>query len=1181
MGDVVLGQEEVRALVAGELDVDPAAIGPDEDLVTLGLHSMRMIRIAASLRRRGVRVNFSDLALRPTVLAWSELIEERLGAEGDRPARPVEPPRQESAAGEPFGLATMQHGYWIGRADGQALGGVAAHLYAEFDGQGVEPRRLERAVVDLVNRHGMLRSQFLDDGTQRVLDQPGHPIWSLTDLREVPAAEVEGRLEEIRRQKTHQRMRADLGQVLDVSLTLLAGGRTRLHVDVDMLAADALSYRLMLADLAAFYRDGGSALAPLSYDYRSYLADYNALNAAAREEQRAWWQEVLPELPDAPALPLVPESEREDPLRTVRYEHWLDPEHKRRLIDRAHERGVTPATVLASVFADVVGTWSSEQKFLLNLPLFNREPLHPDVERLVGDFSSSVLLDVDVTEPLSVLERARRFQRNLHTKASHVACPGLDVLRDLGRLRGEPVLANVVYTSGLNLGELFQDTVIDTFGEPVWIISQGPQVVLDAQVVELRGGLLFNWDVREQAFPAGMMDTMFRRNRELLEELLADDADWGLVASRGLPPAQAAVRASANDTDRPVSGRLLHEGFFEHARSTPELPAVVGGADGELTYGRLRDRALRVAGALVARGVRPGDAVSIQLPKGPDQVVAALGVLAAGASYVPIGVEQPDVRRDSIERTGDVVLALRSSGGSPEAGGVPVLDLGTALDGSEPLEEPVAVDPESVAYVIFTSGSTGLPKGVEVAHAAAMNTVDCVNEYFGISTGDRSLGVSPFEFDLSVYDIFGLLSVGGCVVLPDDESRRDGQRAAELVRAHGVTVLNCVPSLLDAILAGGEAQGLGTSLRVVILGGDWVGVDLPERLRRLAPGCRFAGLGGTTEAAIHSTVCEVTGDVPAHWKAVPYGVPLGNVRCRVVNEAGADCPDLVPGELWIGGRGVARGYRNDPERTEDRFVLHEGRRWYRTGDLARYWPDGTLEFLGRRDSQIKVRGYRIELGEVEAALRALPAVHRAVADVVGETTRKLVATVTLTEAPDAPEASGTASDAVVDAVEASDAVEAGLREALAAVLPPHMIPERIEILDAFPLTPNGKLDRKAVRTMLDAGAAGERPHTEPSGDLETVLADIVGSVLGAGRVSVEGDFFALGGDSVLATKVIAQIRQWLDTSEPTVTDLFAARTVRELAVRLAKRQSAPGRIELAAGIYREVAAMSLAQLAES
>jgi mycobactin phenyloxazoline synthetase len=463
------------------------------------------------------------------------------------------------------------------------------------------------------------------------------------------------------------------------------------------------------------------------------------------------------------------------------------------------------------------------------------------------------------------------------------------------------------------------------------------------------------------------------------------------------------------------------------------------------------------------------------------------------------------------------------------------------------------VDAESIAYVMFTSGSTGQPKGVEVAHAAAMNTLDCVNEHFGSKPGDRSLALSALEFDLSVYDMFGLLSVGGGVVVVDDESRRDGHRAVELIRTRGVTHLNCVPSLLDMILAAAEPDGLGDSLRVGILGGDWVGADLPERLHKLAPNCRFAGLGGTTETAIHSTVCEVTGAPPAGWHAVPYGTPLGNVRCRVVDRQGNDCPDWVPGELWIGGRSVARGYRNDPERTADRFVRHEGERWYRTGDLARYWPDGTLEFLGRRDHQVKVRGHRIELGEVEAALRAVPDVHRAVAAVVGQGGHKLVAAVTA----------------------AGDMTGDRIRTAAGRSLPPYMIPELVEVLDEFPLTSNGKLDREAVRSLLADGSNRPQNHyTAPANDLEAAIADIVGQVLAVHEVGVQTDFFALGGDSVLATTVIAKVRAWLDTSDAAVTDLFATRTVRDLAVRLAGRQRIPGRLEQAARIYLEVTAMS-------
>lgn len=1148
MGSEPVQEDEIRERVAGVLGVEPGSIGDDDDLVELGLNSILTMKLASGWRRLGLAVNFADLALVPTVRAWAQLLAERRAERPDAGQEERDPPAPRESAGdesEPFGLAVMQHGYWIGRSDDQALGGVAAHLYAEFDGQGLEPERLGRAVTALVRRHGMLRSQFSDDGTQRVLPEPALPVWSVTDLRDLGGQEVSQRLETIRDRKTHQRLRVDLGQVVDVSLTLLPGGRTRLHVDVDMLAADALSYRVLLADLAELYARDAEHLdgqGSLSYTYRQYLQDRAALDRVAHQAERAWWQERLPDLPDAPALPLVPESERADPYRTVRYDHWLDPQGKQRLLERAHRHGVTPAVVLASVFAEVVGGWSSQQRYLLNVPLFNREPTHPDVDQLVGDFTSSVLLDVDSRRPATVLERARWLQRSLHTSASHASYPGLDVLRDLGRYRGEPVLASVVYTSGLDLGELFRESVLEAFGEPVWIISQGPQVVLDAQVVELRGGLLLNWDVREQAFPEGLMEEMFARHREAVEALLADEASWDRPVPAGPPAGQVEVRRKVNDTARAPSGRLLHEGFFAWAEATPDAPAVVWG-DEVLTFDEVRDRSLRLAGALAARGVRPGDAVSVQLPKGPDQIVAVLGVLAAGAAYVPLGADQPESRRERIQQVGDVSFAVTAG------------DVAEATASGERLAALVPLDTGAVAYVLFTSGSTGEPKGVEVTHAAAMNTLDRLNEHFSVGPKDRSLGLSALEFDLSVYDIFGLLSAGGSVIVVDDETRRDGMRTARLVREQRPTVLNCVPGLLEMLLEAGKAEGIGDSLRVVLLGGDWVGADLPARVGEQVPGCRFAGLGGTTETAIHSTVCEVTGPAPEAWKAVPYGVPLGNVRCRVVNERGLDCPDWVPGELWIGGASVALGYRNDPERTAERFVEHEGDRWYRTGDLARYWPDGTLEFLGRNDHQVKVRGHRVELGEVEAVLRSLPSVQRAVAELVGG---KLLAAVT--------------REAGADAAAGPEA----LRAAAAELLPPYMVPDHIDVLDELPLTGNGKLDRKAVRATLVASSAGEDDAASrpPETDLEVALADVLAQVLAVDQVGAEDDFFALGGDSVLATTAMARVREWLDTTEAAVSDLFASRTVRALAARLAAKQSTPGRLEQVAAVYLDVAAMS-------
>ncbi|WP_067819867.1 non-ribosomal peptide synthetase [Nocardia inohanensis] len=1267
-----IAKDEIRTAVAGHLGLEPHAIADHEDLIQLGLDSIRTMKLAGSWRKRGLAVNFAQLAAEPTVAAWHRMlggdnaavdggdagtaaapapaehgtvvgaagsalgstpgaaaVDSASGAarRGSSAAAPdsnlaVAAADSQDAAGTdsvsgstgaefdvaavipddgtPFGLAPMQHAYWIGRSDGQQLGAVAAHLYVEFDGAGVDPERLGAAVEALVRRHPMLRTRFLPDGTQQTLERPGRSVWSVTDLRAADAAEVERVLEELRDKRTHQLMAVEEGQVVDIALTLLPAGRTRLHLDVDMLAADAMSYRILIADLARLYH--GEQLPPQDYTFRQYLAEHSA-PAAEHAADREWWQARLPEMPGAPELPRALETP-DAVARTVRFHRWLSPEAKARMFANAHARGLTPAMALASVFAETIGGWSAQRRFLLNLPLFHREPVHPQVDGVIGDFTSSVLLEVDVTEPATVTERAQALQRELHSAGAHSAYSGLEVLRDLGRHRGEPILAPIVYTSAINLGELFGDQVTATFGDPVWIISQGPQVLLDAQVTEVRGGLLLNWDVRENAFPATMVETMFARYIEAVLRLAgsddaaptAGDAGWEADAAVRIPVEQAVIRAQVNATDGPVSGRALHAGLFAHAAANPDAPAViwesrvdalasaniepagsdssVDGGEGAdhgaepgnggrnalsdsvirtLTYGGLAAEALAVAGALRAAGVQPGDSVAVQLPKGPEQILATVGVLAAGAVYVPVGFDQPAARRAEILKTGDVVAIVTAGGEVPEVRAIP---LSQARVFPEPLAEPVLPDPEQIAYVLFTSGSTGKPKGVEVPHRAAMNTIDDLNERFEVGAADRALALSALEFDLSVYDIFGLLSAGGAVVAVDEQQRGDSARWVEILRRHRVSVLNCVPSLLDMTLEAAAGKPLD-SLRTVLLGGDWVDVALPSRLAAVAPACRFAGLGGATETAIHSTICEVVNaQVPAEWSAVPYGTPLRNVRCRVVGPSDHDCPDWVTGELWIGGDGVAAGYRGDPERTADRFVTHEGVNWYRTGDLARYLSDGTLEFLGRADHQVKIRGYRVELGEVESALRALPGVRHAIAAVIGSAAPKLAAVVV-------------ANDGIVLETTA-------LLDAAADLLPAYMIPTRLELLPELPFTSNGKPDRKAILALLGEDES-EREFVAPRTDPERALADIVAGVLERDRVGVTDDFFALGGDSVLATAVVARVRDWLESPDTVVSDFFAARTVAGLAERLLERErraGATGRLARIAALYLEVAAMS-------
>ena len=1120
--------EIVREQVADVLGT--RGFGDTDDLFEHGLDSLGMIRLSGAWRENGFDVTFEDLSAVPTVAAWSVLLR-RPGSGSPAPGFERGP-----GQGEPFPLATMQHAYWIGRQDGQPLGAVAAHFYTEFDGEGIDPDRLAKALGVVVDRHPMLRVRFDDDGHQRVEPSGAAPSVTVRDLSALPERDLERSLDRIRDSSTHRRMDVAAGQVLDLALTLLPDGRTRLHVDLDMIVADALSLRVLLEDLRGAYL--GEQAPPLDYGFADHLTDRRVRGRAQRERAQAWWRDRLAQIPPPPVLPVRPEAwvpaRPSDPTtRSTRLHHRLTPARSRALRRRARDFGITPAVALATAFAEVLGTVSADPHFCLNLPLFDRAPLHPDVDRLIGDFSSSVLLGVDTTDPLPFVERARILQGDLHRAVDHGAYGGVEVLRDLTRHNGgAPTLAPVVYTSAIGLGPLFGDQVQECFGRPSWIISQGPQVLLDAQVTELDDGLLLNWDLRAHAFESNTMELAFDRYRNLVESLVDDPEVW----NRDFAPTLSDTRTrTTHALDLPVpEPRALHERFFAHALSRPGDIALIPPTGGALTYGELAERALRVTGA-VTEAVPAGATVAVHLPRGTDQVAAVLGVLAAGCAYLPLNPTHPAARRGRILTLGEPELLITDDPRAVADGGTPVLTPERARGLSPGTER--ATDPGSVAYVLFTSGSTADPKGVEIEHRSAAHTIDVLTTVLEAGVADRTLALAEYDFDMSVFDLFAPLSVGGAVVLVDTADLRDAERWARAASDAAVTVLNCVPTFLDMLVSAVEDGAAPLPpLRAVLVGGDRIAPSLVERLRALAPECRFLALGGMTEAAIHSTLLEVK-DTDPSWPCVPWGRPLPGVVCRVVDSQGRDRPDLVPGELWIAGPGLARGYRGAPDLTAERFVTHRGRRWYRTGDLARYTLDGSLEFLGRVDHQVKVNGVRVETGEIEAALSSHPEVSWAMALLLDRPAPRLAAV-------------------VVPGQGAGKDTHASIVDHVRDLLPPAMVPDPILELSETPLTPNGKPDRAALTRLLRDHLEGTPEHREPPrGETETLVARIWSELLDAPDPGRTDSFFALGGDSLLATRAVAALRGAGHTGAR-VSDLFAHPLLGAFAATLTERGEA-------------------------
>ena len=425
-------------------------------------------------------------------------------------------------------------------------------------------------------------------------------------------------------------------------------------------------------------------------------------------------------------------------------------------------------------------------------------------------------------------------------------------------------------------------------------------------------------------------------------------------------------RCKLNDTCKEYHYKGLHEEFFETAECYPEKTAIIWYDEmrENITYAQLADKVLRMANMLTIHGISENEYIAVSIPKGPWQIISVLAVLSVGCTYVPIDIEWPEERKKKICKKANIKNFITITTYSPEV--IEGIDIIYADESEhfEKIKDFMRYEDERSAYVIFTSGTIGEPKGVEISHKSADNTIKDINYRFGISSKDKCFAISELSFDLSVYDIFGMLAEGGTIVLPRPKERKMADRWFDIVINEQITIWNSVPAIYDMFLMVAENSTKTVPLKKVLLSGDWVQPTLYDRNKKITSNCEFISLGGATEAAIWS-VYYVVNEVRSDWNSVPYGYPLANQKVIIMNTQNQECPDDVPGELWIGGMGVAKGYINEPDLTEEKFVFYNGKRWYRTGDLVSFTKDGHLEFLGRIDHQIKLNGYRIELKEIE------------------------------------------------------------------------------------------------------------------------------------------------------------------------------------------------------------------------
>ncbi|CAI1711099.1 Linear gramicidin synthase subunit D [Serratia marcescens] len=1052
--------------------------------------------------------------------------------------------------GDCFAMTEIQKAYLVGRFENYEIGNVANHIYNEFVYPRLDDERLELAINRLIALCPVLRTVYdAESMTQRFISvsQAGHYALAVNDLRLDDEATA---LARVRKRLSHQVYQVDRFPLFTFEISRLRD-RDVLHISLDLILLDVQSRLALYQLLNALYR--GNVLPPLATvnfkDYQEHLAHLKA----SRWYQRdcAYWQDKLADMPLRPNLPLkVPSATVEHP-RFAEHTLYIDKQIWQDFKRQAQHYQVSYSSVLLSLYGYLIARYSGNSEFLITMTLFNRYAVCEDVNDILGDFTSTNLFHFrDAGEDL--FTTIETTHKRMWDDIQHALYSGLDVQRDLVKLHGldrHSAVSPLVFTGvvGQQTGDWDKQAYLEDseVREQRYWCAQTSQAWIDLQAIEVDGRFMSKWLYVDQLFDEETIAHLNRAYCRLISLLAQQPWETPVGCENYLPEAQREMMQRANAVTQPLSEETLFSAFdllATQARHRETIAVYDGEAAIGMTYGQLKQD----SDALAQQGMgSSAPLIAVLAEKSYAQVCACLAIMKAGKGYLPLHVEWPAGRiADILQQAGVEQLWLTRAQSArvdirtlSEAGYQllvieDMLDEATALPPCFGLPHVSAAD---VAYVIFTSGSTGRPKGVTIDHRGAVNTLQAVNRRLSLTAEDALFALSELSFDLSVYDIFGALSVGAEIVLPAQESVKDPERWLPLLAEREVTVWNSVPQLAGLLADAVARQGCSLPrLRAFLMSGDWIPLNLPETLRTLWPHADCISLGGATEGSIWSVWYPIEAIDPA-WRSIPYGTAMPHQALYVLDPQGQMCPVGVTGELYLGGMGVALNYWRNPQLTAERFISHPRHgRLYKTGDLGRWHAAGYVEFLGRNDFQVKLRGHRIELGEIESRLLQCGGIHQAVALVMAQPAPMLVAYY----------------------VGEANADEKMLRSRLAEQLPEYMVPAHLIALDALPLTANGKLDRNA----LPLPAAEEQAtYCPPRDDREHQLCRLWGEILHvpADELSTQADLFQLGIDSIASIQMAGRLRRELQL-DVTLKELLTYRTIASFYDTLLGRQTVGG-----------------------
>ncbi|URZ02604.1 non-ribosomal peptide synthetase [Clostridium felsineum] len=880
---------------------------------------------------------------------------------------------------EAFPLTDIQIAYMMGETNIYEFGETGCHIYVELEMSNLDNKKLEIAWNKVINRHEMLRTIILENGYQKLLENFVLPRVKFNNEEITSIEKFKERILETRNLLSNKKYKSNQWPLYDLWVSTY-NDISILHFSLDMLIADSVSVGILLKEILYYYFNENKELKELDITYRDVVL-FNKLkkskfeNVEKYKKDKRYWLDKIDDLPLAPELPMENNNGQSSNVIFENFKMIIDNDKYKNILELSRKCNITISSVILTVYTEVLALWSKNQDFCINVTTMNRDNIHEQINNIVGDFTNINILEIKSGSKKSFLEKVQAIQERLWNDMEHNSFSGIELLRELSRRKSSNVVMPFVYTSTIGIKNLFDKRVKINYR-----ISQTPQVFIDCQVRETENGLEICWDVRKNAFKFNLEEKMFYTFKKTIETLSQNEESWKKEYIVELPEETYRVRNLINNTKKSYDKESLIDGFLKNVLERPDKKAIIYD-DNQYSYRELAEYAFTFQQILIKNGFQKGQFAVVINRKGIFQIASIIGILLAGGVYVPIDNEQPVKRIEEILNDLDIKYILTSVDISKQITKrnfkIIIANDVRPIKYEYKFPKQVKVSVESPAYIIYTSGSTGKPKGVVISHLSAMNTIDDINYKFNVTFKDVVLGIANIAFDLSVYDIFGTLSAGATLVLPDSGKNMELEYLTTLLIDKKVTVWNSVPAQMQIIIPYIQSEIVNNKLklRLAMLSGDWIPISLVKKINEIFKDIELVSLGGATEASIWSIYHKIN-DNDIKNSIIPYGKPLANQKFYILNSNLLECPDWVEGDIYIAGEGLALEYFNDKKLTEEKFFFHKGlqERLYKTGDIGLYREDGIIEFLGRNDTQIKIHGHRIGLSEIESTIQKYPLV---------------------------------------------------------------------------------------------------------------------------------------------------------------------------------------------------------------